>query len=93
MTAPHFPSIEHASLENPIQRFEKYYQKKFLTFINIFFQLKKIKRLFDITGHDLLDIYIMHLFTSNFKLSNALLANKTDPPFLRKKIQKIRIKN
>lgn len=57
----------------------------FFIFLNIFHE---IKRLFDITGHTLLDIYIMHVFTSNFKLSNALLANKTDFLFLRKKYKK-----
>ena len=91
MIALHFLSIEYVSLENFIHRFEKYYQKKFFIFINIFL-IKKIKRLIDITGHGLLDIYIMHLFTSNFKLYSALLATKTDfPPFC-KKYKKIRIK-
>lgn len=41
----------------------------FFIFINNFL-FKKVKGLIDITGHDLLDIIIMHLFTSNFKPSN-----------------------
>lgn len=38
----------------------------FFLFIKIL--LKKITRLIDITGHDLLDIDTIHLFTPNFKL-------------------------
>lgn len=37
----------------------------FFIFIHDFFK-KKEKRRFDITGHDVLDIYIMYLFTPNF---------------------------
>lgn len=37
-------------------------------FIFITILLTKIKRLIDITGHDLLDIDTIHLFTPNLKL-------------------------
>lgn len=37
-------------------------------FIFITISLTKIKRLIDITGHDLLDIDTIHLFTPNFKV-------------------------
>lgn len=41
----------------------------------------------------LLDVCVMHLFTSNIKLYSALLATKTDFPPFRKKNNKNGIKN
>lgn len=41
-----------------------------------------------ITGHDLLDINIMHLFTPNFTLNSVLLATKTNFPLSNKKYKK-----
>lgn len=42
----------------------------------------KIKRLIDSTGHNLLDIYIMHLFTPNFTLLSMFFATKTEIIFM-----------
>lgn len=42
--------------------------KRWVFFLFIKILLKKITRLIDITGHDLLDIDTIHLFTPNFKL-------------------------
>lgn len=46
----------------------------FFIFIN-YLLFKTIKGPIDITGHDLLDIYVMHLFARKFKLYNELLTN------------------
>lgn len=40
------------------------------------FNLIKIKRIYDVIGHELLDINIVHLFTPYFKLYKVLLAIK-----------------
>lgn len=49
--------------------------KDVLVLINNF-KLIKIKRIYDIIGHELLDINIVHLFTPYFKLYKVLLAIK-----------------
>lgn len=49
----------------------------FFIFIN-YLLFKTIKGPIDITGYDLLDIYVMHLFTRKFKLYNELLAIQTN---------------
>lgn len=58
----------------------------YFIFINIF--LFKKKSCIDTTGHDLLDINIMHLFTPNFTLNSVLLATKTNFPLSNKKYKK-----
>lgn len=55
-----------------IHKFEKFEQKTSFYFHEYFFLFKK--HLIDITGHGLLDIYIMHLFTTNSKLYGVLFA-------------------
>lgn len=52
----------------------------FVIFINNLILKKKKKHLLDLTGHDLLDIIIVHLFTPKFKLYIVLLATKTHFP-------------
>lgn len=47
----------------------------------------------DCVVHGLLDIYIMHLFTSNFKLYIAVLATKLDFLPFPKKYKKMYLKN
>lgn len=42
--------------------------------------LKKIKCLIDISGHDVLDINTINLFTPNIKLHSVFLATKTNFP-------------
>lgn len=66
---------------------ETYEQRMLFYFYKYFFYLKK-KSCIDITGHDLLDINIMHLFTPNFTLNSVLLATKTNFPLSNKKYKK-----
>lgn len=67
-------------LKGFIDRFKKYEQKNFLIFIDDV----KIKRLL-ITGHNLVDINIMLLFTTNVHRHSVLLAIKHIFHFLIKK--------
>lgn len=67
-------------LKGFIHRFKKYEQKNFLIFIDDV----KIKRLL-ITGHNLVDINIMLLFTTNVHRHSVLLAIKHIFHFLIKK--------
>lgn len=55
----------------------------YFIFINIF--LFKKKSCIDITGHDLLDINIMHLFIHILKLYCVVHATKTDFPLSHEK--------
>lgn len=71
--------------------FEKYEQKVFFFYLHKYFLLKHFKHLVDIIGHGLLDIYFMHLFTSNFnfKLFSALLATEIYFLLFRNKYKKL----
>lgn len=62
----------------------------YFIFINIF--LFKKKSCIDITGHDLLDINIMHLFIHILKLYCVVLATKTDFPLSHEKYKKKKTK-
>lgn len=66
MIALHFLSIRHVYLKDFIDSFEKYEGKMFIIFIKK--KYLKTKRLDDITGHNLLDINVMHLLIPNLKL-------------------------
>lgn len=52
----YFLTIRQVSLKEFFRKFEKYKQKIFLIFMNIFLLKKKLKLPKDFTGHDLLDI-------------------------------------
>lgn len=61
--------------------------KSVFIFINIF--LRKSKRLNDITGHNSLDINVMHLFILKFELYSVLLTTKIYFPLSHKKTKKV----
>lgn len=50
--------------------------------MGLFFIIVEKKYLIDNTGHDLLDINIMRLFTPNFTLLSMFLATKTEIIFM-----------
>lgn len=54
----------------------------FIFIIVLYEKKNKMKRLIDSTGHNLLDIYIMHLFTPNFTLLSMFFATKTEIIFM-----------
>lgn len=56
----YFLTIRQVSLKEFFRKFEKYKQKIFFNFHEYIFIEKKLKLPKDFTGHDLLDINIMH---------------------------------
>lgn len=68
--------MKDVSFEDFIHKFEKL--RNIILLFSYFIFKKKVKRLIDLNGHNLLVIDIMHLFTPSFKLYSVFLATKTN---------------